>query len=107
VSKLLKGLRPNTKTAHGKVGPCERCAYPDCEYVSVNMQLCPKCDYGADDIDSDFDLDMDTDPGFGPAMPAVTRWYHCQSCPTQTKANPYDVAAGQRCTCGGMLYVKP
>lgn len=28
----------------GKVGPCEKCAYPDCEYITARYQQCDRCD---------------------------------------------------------------
>lgn len=28
----------------GKVGPCETCGFPDCEYITNRYQACPQCD---------------------------------------------------------------
>lgn len=27
----------------GRIGPCEKCQYPNCEYIIGTFQNCPRC----------------------------------------------------------------
>lgn len=120
---LRDKLKPRTKEPIGKVAPCLKCGYPDCEHYSANYQKCPRCDgkikptFSIPDDSWDFSDTEDTDPGIGPPpapgqwspaqIAAGAAWYRCGSCSKSTFANRYDVAAGQHCHCGGALYVLP
>lgn len=129
----LDKLKPSTKSAGGKRAPCERCGLPDVEYVSVNMQLCPRCDpmpvpkvakppakLALPPPDDD---EPDTNPGWAhphpiyyPTTTTFARLYKCATCNGVDRYLQHEVAQGKRCplphptqmtACGGYLRVYP
>jgi hypothetical protein len=125
-------LKPDNRTPVGKVGPCEKCGFPDCEYVLPRYQKCDRCagkikqTYEAPpDLWDDFDDDPPTNPGFSMSVGSGTTWtlpptakphkvqytifawYQCATCQLQSKMPIDDVANGATCLCGGHLRLMP
>lgn len=115
--RLLDSLKPETRKAIGKVVDCPKCGRAGAEHYSAGYIACRFCDSPQTKAEADAafdfeirDLDEDTNPGWASIpnyqpLPSITRaLYACAACQLKQRHRIDDVAAGERCLCGGTLH---